>query len=201
MGGAGGGQINIVTRQGTNQFHGNVYEFLRNDKMDASSFDSMGNNHLVQNNFGASFGGPIAHNRTFFFMNYEGFRHVMADPMIETVPTLAEIGGDFSNGGMGGTNIYDPANFSANPNYNPSPAISPTNSKIIRQQFQFNGVNNVIDSTRINQAAKQFLLQYVPRPNLGTGMAMGRGGGGRATSGQPTPAPAGPPFNNSLPHH
>jgi hypothetical protein len=54
MGGAGGGQINIVTHSGTNQFHGTVYEFLRNGAMDASTFGSMGNNHLVQNNYGAS---------------------------------------------------------------------------------------------------------------------------------------------------
>ena len=61
MGGAGGGQINIVTRSGTRQFHGTAYEFLRNGALDATPFNSMGNNHLVQNNFGASLGGPIAH--------------------------------------------------------------------------------------------------------------------------------------------
>jgi len=89
MGGAGGGQINIVTRSGTNEYHGTVYEFLRNGFMDATSFNSMGNNHMVQNNFGGSFGGPIVKNKTFFFLNYEGFRHAMTDTMIDTVPTLA----------------------------------------------------------------------------------------------------------------
>ena len=54
MGGAGGGQINIVTRSGSNKFHGTAYEFLRNGALDATTFDSMGNNHLVQNNFGTS---------------------------------------------------------------------------------------------------------------------------------------------------
>src|SRR6266481_2438672 len=107
MGGAGGGQINIVTRGGTNQLHGTIYEFLRNHTMDANSFNSMGNNHLVQNNFGASLGGPIKHNNTFFFVNFEGFRHAMADTMIDTVPTLAEIQGDFSQSNV---NIYDPTN-------------------------------------------------------------------------------------------
>src|SRR5712691_152084 len=78
MGGAGGGQINIVTRGGTNQFHGTAYEFLRNGAMDASTFASMGNNHLVQNNFGTSFGGPLLgkDKKTFFFLNYEGLRLV-----------------------------------------------------------------------------------------------------------------------------
>ena len=67
MGGAGGGQINIVTHSGSSQFHGTVYEFLRNGAMDATTFGSMGNNHLVQNNFGASFGGPLIKKNTFFF--------------------------------------------------------------------------------------------------------------------------------------
>src|SRR5215467_1513699 len=53
MGGAGGGQINIVTHAGSSQFHGTAYEFLRNSAMDATTFGSMGNNHLVQNNYGA----------------------------------------------------------------------------------------------------------------------------------------------------
>src|SRR6202049_1560554 len=81
MGGAGGGQINIVTRGGSSQYHGTVYEFLRNGAMDASSFGSMGNNHLVQNNFGASFGGPLLgrDKKTFFFLSYEGLRLAAGD--------------------------------------------------------------------------------------------------------------------------
>ena len=61
MGGAGGGQVNIVTRQGTAQFHGTAYEFLRNSALDARTCNEMpGTNHLVQNNFGASLGGPVS---------------------------------------------------------------------------------------------------------------------------------------------
>src|SRR5215469_8767912 len=96
LGGAGGGQINIVTRSGSSQFHGTVYEFLRNGAMDASTFESMGNNHLVQNNFGGSFGGPLIGKKTFFFSNFEGLRLAQADAQILTVPTQAEITGDFS---------------------------------------------------------------------------------------------------------
>jgi hypothetical protein len=71
MGGAGGGQINIVTRSGTAKLHGTAYEFLRNGAMDAHSFNDMGmSNFLVQNNFGASVGGPVWHTgKTFFFVN------------------------------------------------------------------------------------------------------------------------------------
>jgi hypothetical protein len=53
-------------------------------------------NHLVQNNFGASFGGPIVRDKTFFFVNYEGLRHTRAMTMIQTVPTEMEAMGDFS---------------------------------------------------------------------------------------------------------
>src|SRR5581483_4611397 len=123
-------------------------------------FQSMGNNHMVQNNFGASFGGPIAHNKTFFFVNYEGFRHSMADTMIDTVPTQAEINGDFSQSGV---NIYDPANG--------------------RQQFQYNGQLNVIDPSRINPAIKTFLQQYVPLPNVMPGMMMPCGAAAMGTPG------------------
>ena len=180
MGGAGGGQINIVTRSGTNEYHGTVYEFLRNGFMDATSFNSMGNNHMVQNNFGGSFGGPIVKNKTFFFLNYEGFRHAMTDTMIDTVPTLAEINGDFSMAGPNMTpiHIFDPANG--------------------RAEFQYNGMMDVIDPSRINQAAQQFLLQYVPRPNAGmTGMGMGTMPCGAAMMGTPMPG-AGADCNNFI---
>ena len=107
MGGAGGGQINIVTRTGSSRFHGTAYEFLRNGDMDAHSFNQMGtSNFLVQNNFGASFGGPVKHTgKTFFFLNYEALRHVEIEAMVDTVPTAAEDSGDFSQSGV---NIYDP---------------------------------------------------------------------------------------------
>jgi hypothetical protein len=171
MGGAGGGQVNIVTRSGSNNFHGTVYEFLRNGALDAHGFDAMGNNHLVQNNFGASVGGPIVHNHTFFFVNYEGFRHAMANTMIQTVPTAEEIAGDFSQAGV---DIYDPING--------------------RTQFQYNGVNNVIPPDRINPAAQLFLQKYVPRPNLMAGM----NGCGETMMGAPTVVGAGTDCNNYM---
>jgi hypothetical protein len=175
MGGAGGGQINIVTRSGTNRFHGTGYEFLRNNAMDANTFNDMGYNHLVQNNFGASFGGPLPKMKnTFFFMNYEGFRHSMADPMIETVPTAAEINGNFS---MSGVTIYDPATAHANPNYDPTKPLSPTNSAIIRNPF----LGNIIPQNRISSVAQTFMSQYLPTPNLSMGM-----GGTMVMMGQPT---------------
>src|SRR5580698_3207929 len=143
MGGAGGGQINIVTRSGTSKFHGTAYEYLRNGALDAHSFNQMGgSNFLVQNNFGAALGGPVwRREKTFFFINYEGLRHVETDVMIDTVPTLAEDGGDFSQSGV---NIYDPSTTTANPNYNPNLPASKSNPQYVRQQFEYNGAPNVI---------------------------------------------------------
>ena len=161
MGGAGGGQINIVTRSGTSQFHGTAYEFLRNGAIDASPFASMGNNHLVQNNFGASFGGPLLGKRrkTFFFLNYEGFRLSQADAQILTVPTPAELTGDFS---MSKTKIYDPTTAVANPNYNPALPVGPANFPYTRSQFP----NNQIPIDRIKPQLESFLLQHVPAPSM-----------------------------------
>src|SRR6202140_2826362 len=159
MGGAGGGQINIVTHSGSSQYHGTIYEFLRNGAMDASTFESMGNNHLVQNNFGASFGGPLFGKKTFFFVNYEGLRLAQADAQILTVPTQAEIAGDFS---MSSIKIYDPTTAVKNPNFNPSLPTGPSNFPYTRSQFP----NNQIPSGKINPLLESFLLKYVPQPNM-----------------------------------
>src|SRR5206468_1681935 len=159
MGGAGGGQINIVTHSGSSQYHGTFYEFLRNGAMDASAFASMGNNHLVQNNFGASFGGPLIGKKTFFFVNYEGLHLAQADAQILTVPTPAEIMGDFS---MSNVKIYDPTTAVQNPNYNPSLPTGPSNFPYTRSQFS----NNKIPSGRVNPLLESFLVQYLPMPNI-----------------------------------
>lgn len=166
MGGAGGGQINIVTRSGSNRFHATVYEFLRNGAMDASPFEAMGNNHLVQNNFGASFGGPLLgkERKTFFFMNYEGLRLSQADAQVLTVPTPDEIAGDFS---MSSVKIYDPTTAVANPNYNSALPVSASNTPYTRTQFP----GNQIPSDRINPQLQAFLIQYVPMPNMTMAMS------------------------------
>src|SRR2546427_1612403 len=156
MGGAGGGQIKIVTRSGSNAFHGTAYDFLRNGAMDAYTFGAMGSSKfLVQNNFGGSFGGPLVHNKTFFFLNYEGFRHSQADSMTETVPTLYEIARNFQ---MSGVTICNPSSVAT-----PGQPASPTNP---RAAFQ----NNTIPSQNINLAAQLFLQTYVPQPNMVIGM-------------------------------
>ncbi len=187
MGGAGGGQINIATRSGTDRFHGTVYEFLRNGALDAHSFNDMGGTkHLVQNNFGAAAGGPLWRGSNFFFVSFEGFRRAAADSMTATVPTGDEAGGDFS---MSGLNIYDPATTAPNPAFNPSLPVSRSNPQSLRQQFP----GNVIPRDRLSPVALLMLTKYVPRPNLN----MGRNGG-RSMNGQPGVVGAGVDANNYL---
>jgi Carboxypeptidase regulatory-like domain/TonB dependent receptor len=89
-----GGVINIITRSGTNQFHGSVYEYFRNDIFDARNFFQTvaqgPKPELRQNQYGGSIGGPILRNRAFFFFDYEGFRSVSGVTDTGTVPTQAE---------------------------------------------------------------------------------------------------------------
>lgn len=96
--GRGNGAImNAVIKSGTNQLHGDLWEFLRNDKLDATNaFDIFGRQPYKQNQFGFTLGGPVIKNKLFFFGDYEGLRIRQALPQLSTVPTPAEVGGDFS---------------------------------------------------------------------------------------------------------
>ena len=91
-----GSTTNIVTRSGTNSFHGALWEFLRNDAMDASDYFSHSVQALKQNQFGGTFGGPIRRDKTFFFGYYEGFRNRQGETVPATVPSLLERQGNFS---------------------------------------------------------------------------------------------------------
>jgi hypothetical protein len=90
-----GSTTNIVTKSGTNSFHGAAWEFLRNDAMDASDHFTRTVQPLKQNQFGATFGGPLVKDKTFFFGYYEGFRNRQGETVAATVPSAAEKAGDF----------------------------------------------------------------------------------------------------------
>ena len=96
LGRSGGGYVQMTTKSGTNQFHGSAYEFLRNDALDARNFFAATKPVLRYNQFGASLGGPIKKDRTFFFANYEGIRNNRQSTILASVPTAAERQGDFS---------------------------------------------------------------------------------------------------------
>jgi Carboxypeptidase regulatory-like domain/TonB dependent receptor-like, beta-barrel len=97
--GRGNGAImNAVIKSGTNQFHGDVYEFVRNEKFDATNaFDEFGKQPYKQNQFGATLGGPIMKNRTFFFVDYEGLRVRQATPILNVIPTPQMRAGNFTD--------------------------------------------------------------------------------------------------------
>src|SRR5580658_1194729 len=96
--GRGNGAIlNAIIKSGTNGFHGDVYEFFRNDALDGrNAFDSS-RQPYHQNQFGGTLGGPIIKDRTFFFVDYEGLRIIQALPQLSFVPTPDLIGGNFSS--------------------------------------------------------------------------------------------------------
>jgi hypothetical protein len=91
-----GSTTNIITRGGTNAFHGALWEFLRNDAFDATNYFAKSTEPLKQNQFGATFGGPIRKDKTFFFAFYEGFRNRQGETAGSTVPSLKQRNGDFS---------------------------------------------------------------------------------------------------------
>lgn len=142
FGRSSGGVVNIQIKSGTNNFHGNVFEFLRNDKFDANDFfnNKFGRQRppFRQNQFGGTFGGPIRHDRTFFFMDYQGWRIRQAQTYLSTVPTEAMRGGDFS---ALKRVIHDPLS-----------------------QAPFSG--NIIPPDRFDPAAKNIISQLYPAPNV-----------------------------------
>jgi hypothetical protein len=146
-----GGVVNLVTKSGSNAFHGTLYEFVRNDKLDARNTFAVAKDKLRYNQFGGSLGGPVKRDRTFFFFNYEEYRTVQGSPRIATVPVAAERNGDFSNtrdisGAL--IPVYDPATTRG------------TGSTAVRDRFP----NNIIPTTRLDPVAVK-TMALIPLPN------------------------------------
>ena len=134
FGGFAGGIVQISTKSGTNQFHGNGYEYFRNTVLDANDWFSnhtgLGRSPLHQNQYGANLGGPAWKNKFFFFFSWEHESLISASPINATVPTSAEMNGDFSGDPQ---IIYDPQTHSPFPgNIIPSYRIDPTALKIVQ---------------------------------------------------------------------
>ncbi len=150
-----GGVVNVVTKSGTNDYHGTAWEYVRNDAFDADpAFLPSGRSKPAfrQNQFGASFGGPVwipklyhGKNRTFFFVAYQGFRYTRASSTNILVPTAAQLAGDESSFP---TQIYNP--FSTVPD----PAKP---GSFIRTPFAGNQIpSNLIDSRMVAYAQAVF---------------------------------------------
>jgi hypothetical protein len=111
-----GAIVVVTTKSGGNRFHGSLFEFLRNEKLDALNFfarTDAAKPPFKLNQYGGSLGGPVWKNHTFFFANYEGYREVFGDTQLQTVPVAQIRTGDFR--GIVANGIYDPLTTSNNP--------------------------------------------------------------------------------------
>lgn len=99
---ATGAMVNVVTKSGTNTIHGDVYEFVRNDVLDATNYFDLTKANLVQNQFGGTFGGRIIKDRLFYFADYQGTRQTTGVSDLTPVPSTDMRGGDFSGAAAAG---------------------------------------------------------------------------------------------------
>jgi hypothetical protein len=163
-----GGTVSYALRSGTNAVHGALFEYLRNSDLDADGFNADKAGQPIasfrRNQFGGTLGGPVripklynGHDKTFFFISYEGLRDSSAGSYIGTMPTALERTGDFSqtkdsNGKL--IVIYDPSTTRLNP------AAPAGTTQYIRTAFP----NNQVPANEINPIATK-LLSYYPMPN------------------------------------
>jgi len=160
FGHAAGSIVSATLKSGTNQFHGTIFEFLRNDDLDANNFftNAAGKPRTPfhQNQFGGVFGGPIVHNRTFFFADYQGTRQsTVSGNSISDVPPAAFRTGDFSKSS---TVIYDPSTRRIG-----------SSGTVIATPF----AHNTIPASELNPTSLA-ILGLVPLPNFGPPGAIAR---------------------------
>ena len=143
FGRGGGAIVQVTTKSGTNDYHGTFFEFLRNEKLDANDFFNSGRQQppYRQNQFGATFGGPLVKDRMFYFGSYEGTRIREKLTRLSVVPTPAQVAANFS----GIAAIHDPASQQEDGT---------------RTRFD----NDTIPRTRIDPVASR-LIELYPEPN------------------------------------
>jgi len=149
-----GAKVLVNTRAGTNDFHGSLYHFLRNDKLDATNFFANRSGgqkpNYKQNQFGGTIGGPVIKNRTFFFFSYQGTRIRLGQSYISTVPSRDIVErGDFSQQPAIRRNVYDPL------------TLRGSGADAIRQPFP----GNVIPKDRWDPIVSRIVELY-PAPNI-----------------------------------
>ncbi len=141
----GGAVVDVATKSGSRDFHGNTFEYFQNEATDAQGFFSVPGlpvGIVRQNQYGATLGGPVRSNQTFFFASYEGLRGRSANPTQHSVPTAEVRAGNFS----GGAKIFDPLTL---------------NAAGLRLPF----ANNTIPLSRLDPNVQNYLARYEPLPN------------------------------------
>jgi hypothetical protein len=157
FGGASGSTTNIVTRSGSNHLHGDAWEFLRNDSVDAANFfenaDGFRKSEYRQNQFGGTLGGPLRPDKTFFFGYYEGFRNRQGETLSDVrVPSALERQGDFSQDGPL-LNLFASGGPAPLPG-NKVPFVDPTAQQVLQlyplpNATDANGVLDLYNATEI----------------------------------------------------
>ena len=167
-----GAVVNVVTKSGTNAFHGDVYEFFRNNVLNARGFFDTAIPDFKQNQFGGTLGGPIRKDQTFFFASYEGRRIRQGTPSPAfPVPSVAERGGDFSAGQPFTGTLSDPnGTVSALMNARPgcAAAVAAEGGAPIAPGTAYSAIfpNNQIPPQCFDPTALDLMNQYVPQANL-----------------------------------
>ena len=141
----GGAVVDVATKSGSKVFHGNIFEFFQNEATDAKGFfevPGLPRGIVRQNQYGATLGGPVHSNKTFFFASYEGLRGKTSSATQHSVPTAAVRVGDFS----GGSQIFDPLSLTSAGTRSPFP-------------------NNMIPLNRLDPNIQKYLATYEPLPN------------------------------------
>ncbi|MSV30584.1 MAG: carboxypeptidase regulatory-like domain-containing protein [Bryobacterales bacterium] len=144
FGQAAGGVVNVTLRSGTNQIHGSAFEFFRNSKLDALPYfqpAAGGRPAFLQNQFGATLGGPVRKSQTFFFASWQTSREVNAAPQIGSVPLQPVRDGNF-----GATRMYDPATVRTNP----------AGAGFVRDLFP----NNIVPASRWDPVSVKFAALF-----------------------------------------
>ena len=154
-----GSQVTVVSKAGTNDFHGSLWEFVRNDDLNARNFFSESVPGEKQNQFGGAGGGPIKKDKLFVFGSYQGLHdRPEAVPAVVTVPSAAHRSGDFTDL-LPGTVLVNPLNASTG-----QPYVDGSGNPCV--------ANNIVNSNCISTTAKT-LLQYVPTSASGTAVSLG----------------------------
>jgi Carboxypeptidase regulatory-like domain len=167
-----GSVVNVVTRSGSDAFHGSVYEFFRNDVFNSKGYLDPQKPDFKQNEFGVTLGGPVQHGKTFFFSSYEGRRirnGISSDPVI--VPGIAERAGDFSVGPVFSGTIDDQTVADAlNNRAGCASAVAAQGGTNITSGATYAAIfrNNIIPNQCFDPTAKDLMNRVVPLPNVGT---------------------------------
>src|ERR1700735_1399661 len=167
-----GSVINVVTKSGSNAFHGSVYEFFRNNVLNAKGYLDPQKPDFKQNEFGGTLGGAIRRDKTFFFSSYEGQRvrnGITSDPVV--VPTLEERSGDFSAGSaFTGTLTNATVATQLNNRAGCASAVSANGGVAITSGTAYTAIfpSNIIPKPCFDSTAAALLNRFVPNPNVGT---------------------------------